>query len=177
MAGRESTRLLQMFDMSPTSISIADTTLEGSPLIYANPSFSKLTGYGVEDFIGENCNFLQGKKTDEYSIALIAKSIAEKSNLSICIKNYKKNGEPFDNLLILYHFKSALGEDRCIGCQYDLRVDRYNNLVREHLESVHGIIDQSTILGGTPIRMAVESMFMQATSVQLLIETYFRTQL
>src|SRR5918997_913413 len=46
------------------SFTISDPHRPDHPLVWVNPSFTRLTGYGVEEVIGRNCRFLQGPVTD-----------------------------------------------------------------------------------------------------------------
>jgi PAS domain-containing protein len=38
------------------------------PIVYASPGFAALTGYAVEEIVGNNCRFLQGPDTDKSEV-------------------------------------------------------------------------------------------------------------
>ena len=46
-------------DNTKEGITIADCSQPGMPLIYANESFARITGYSVAESLGKNCRFLQ----------------------------------------------------------------------------------------------------------------------
>lgn len=56
-------------DEAPVGITIADATKPDMPLVYANASFERITGYPPEYAIGRNCRFLQGEGTRDEPVA------------------------------------------------------------------------------------------------------------
>ncbi|HLN24315.1 MAG TPA: PAS domain S-box protein, partial [Patescibacteria group bacterium] len=86
----ERKRLVMAIEQAPVSIIITDTT---GAIEYANPAFSRSTGYSREEFIGANPRIL---KTDEMSDAdyagLWADLTAGKSWEGV-FRNKRKNGE------------------------------------------------------------------------------------
>ena len=46
------------------SMIITDPRKPDNPIVFANDSFLRLTGYAREEVIGRNCRFLQGPDTD-----------------------------------------------------------------------------------------------------------------
>ena len=55
----------RIFRSVTSGISIANATLPDMPLVYVNPAFEVMTGYALEEVIGENCRFLQNGDTDQ----------------------------------------------------------------------------------------------------------------
>lgn len=82
-------------------ITISDPNRPDNPLIYANPKFLELSGYSEEELLGRNCRFLQGEKTDPERIEAIRTAIEKRQHFSGEILNYRKNGEPFWNLIVI----------------------------------------------------------------------------
>ncbi|PYZ92059.1 biphenyl 2,3-dioxygenase [Salipaludibacillus keqinensis] len=80
---------------------ITDPNLPDNPVIYANQGFTSLTGYSQEEVIGHNCRFMQGEKTDPAAVDKIRQAVEKFEPVSVEILNYKKNGDPFWNLLHL----------------------------------------------------------------------------
>lgn len=70
-----------------------------NPIVYASDGFVKVTGYSRNDIIPRNCRFLQGRHTDRSSVKRIKVSIDKRTESVELLLNYKKNGEPFWNLL------------------------------------------------------------------------------
>ncbi|MGM0623115.1 MAG: sensor domain-containing diguanylate cyclase [Campylobacterota bacterium] len=75
---------------SYNSIIITDAQLElpGPKIVYANPTFTKLTGYSLKELIGQTPRILQGEKTD--------RKVLDR------LKTKCQNGEPFAGKTINY---------------------------------------------------------------------------
>ena len=104
-----------------TGITVADITKEDHPLVYANPMFETLTGYSKKEVVGLNCRLLQADDRDQEGVITIAKSIKEQIPCEVELKNYKKDGTPFYNLLNLtplFSNKNIL--KYYIGIQHDI---------------------------------------------------------
>ena len=52
------------------SFTITDPRLPDDPLVWVNPSFTRLTGYRLDEVVGRNCRLLQGPNTDPVLQAL-----------------------------------------------------------------------------------------------------------
>jgi PAS domain S-box-containing protein len=98
---------------------ITDPRQSGNPIVLANKSFLKLTGYSAEEVIGRNCRFLQGEDTSQAVIAEIRAAVAAEREVDIEILNYRKDGSTFWNQLgvspihdeqgrLLYFFASQI---------------------------------------------------------------------
>lgn len=74
---------------------------EDMELMYVNQAFLDKTGYERDEVIGRNCRFLQGEGTDPDAINQIKAAIANLQTLDIEILNYKKDGTPFWNRLMM----------------------------------------------------------------------------
>jgi two-component system, cell cycle sensor histidine kinase and response regulator CckA len=86
-------------DSASDGIVLTDPHQPDNPIIYANPAFSRLTGYQLEEIIGRNCRFLQGSKTDRQVVAQIRQAIAQHQEIQTILLNYRKDGQPFWNEL------------------------------------------------------------------------------
>ena len=102
---------------------VTDPNLPDNPIIFANPAFLSMTGYGPDEVLGRNCRFLQGADTDADTVTEIGRAIREQRETSVEIINYKKNGSAFWNALFIspvfdedgrlrYHFASQLDVTR-----------------------------------------------------------------
>lgn len=67
------------------------------PLVYANESFQRLTGYAPADILGRNCRFLQGPETDRAEVARLADGMHRHRDVSVVIRNYRRDGTAFWN--------------------------------------------------------------------------------
>ena len=75
--------------------------MEDMPLVYANRAFEKMTGYTMEEVVGKNCRFMQGKDRDHAlkERHMMQKAFKNNESINITFKNYRKNGEEFYNHL------------------------------------------------------------------------------
>jgi len=67
--------------------------------VYASDGFVSVTGYQRSEVVPRNCRFLQGNYTDRNATKRLRTSIDAKEEIVELLLNYKKNGEPFWNLL------------------------------------------------------------------------------
>jgi len=100
---------------------ITDPRKPDNPIVFANAAFLKLTGYTREEVVGSNCRFLQGPGTDPEAVAAIRSAIEGRSDLSIDILNYRKDGQSFWNGLYLSPVTNSAGELQfCFASQLDV---------------------------------------------------------
>ncbi len=64
-------------------------------IIYVNDAFTKMTGYTLQDVVGQNPRFLQGPKTDYVEIKRLGKAIRSWQACEITTINYDKAGNEF----------------------------------------------------------------------------------
>lgn len=88
---------------------ITNPRLPDNPIIFANDSFCRLTGYSRDEIIGRNCRFLQGAETSPAVTAKLRAAVAAAEALEIDIRNYRKNGEPFWNRLLMAPVRDSDG--------------------------------------------------------------------
>lgn len=110
-----------LMETANEGFSIADCKSQDYPIVYVNSGFKKLTGYSEKELIGRNHRFLQGPDTDQATVAAIRQAISKKQSITCEILNYKKNGDPFWNLLQLRPIRSAgLDITHIIATQSDI---------------------------------------------------------
>merc|ERR1719353_2432462 len=101
---------------------VADPHQEDCPIIFASDGFCKLTGYSLEETIGRNCRFLQGKDTNPNAVRQLTKAIRANQEIHIILLNYKKDRTPFWNLL---HISPIMVDGKLhsiVGAQLDVSV-------------------------------------------------------
>ncbi|SOD95362.1 SpoIIE family protein phosphatase [Blastococcus haudaquaticus] len=82
-----------------TAFTITDPRRPDNPLIWVNPSFTRVTGYEAAEVIGRNCRFLQGSATEAGAVEEIRAGIAEQRTVTTTLLNYRKDGTAFWNQL------------------------------------------------------------------------------
>ncbi|PSR70762.1 hypothetical protein PHLCEN_2v13382 [Hermanssonia centrifuga] len=92
------------------SFTVVDTRRFDHPIVYASPSFCKLTGYSELEVIGKNCRFLQSpngliqkgeqrRHTAPDAVAHLRKSLVADKECQVSLINYRKNNSAFINLV------------------------------------------------------------------------------
>jgi PAS domain S-box-containing protein len=96
----ENLRLLERgIDSSKNGIIITDPNQPDNPIIYTNKAFEQITGYNNKEVIGKNCRFLQREDNSQPELEKIRTAIKNEKEISVVLRNYKKNGETFWNQL------------------------------------------------------------------------------
>lgn len=70
-----------------------------NPIVFASDGFVNVTGYDRSEVVPRNCRFLQGNYTDRNATRRLKASIEAREETVELLLNYRKNGEPFWNLL------------------------------------------------------------------------------
>ncbi len=111
-----------------------------NPIVYVNDAFERTTGYQRAAVIGRNCRFLQGPDTDPDTVRKIRSAIEAAEDVSVDILNYRSNGEPFMNRLLLAPILDGRGKPvYFLGIQKELRdeeQDQAADSARLHLDTV-----------------------------------------
>jgi len=108
-------------DATVNGIVITDNRQPDNPIIYCNQAFEDLTGYSHEEIIGHNCRFLQGDDRQQPQREIIRNTIAHGHNCNLEIQNYRKDGTPFWNQLVISPVKDQHGNvTHFIGIQNDV---------------------------------------------------------
>ncbi|MFC3101744.1 response regulator transcription factor [Altererythrobacter lauratis] len=86
---------------SPIASVISNPRLEDNPIVACNQAFVDLTGYGPEEILGRNCRFLSGPQTEPWLSDAIRQGVRDKKPVMVEILNYKKDGTPFRNAVLV----------------------------------------------------------------------------
>src|SRR3982750_1113787 len=92
-----------------------------NPLEAANPALSALTGYSKFEIVGRNCRFLAGGGTDAKVSDVIRTAIRASRPVLVEILNYRKDGSPFRNGVMIIPLFGEDGQlEYFLGSQIDL---------------------------------------------------------
>ncbi len=106
---------------SPIASVISDPRLPDNPIVAVNDAFIALTGYPVEEIIGRNCKFLAGPATEPWLTERISAGVREHRPVLVEILNYKRDGTPFRNaVLVAPVFDSTGALEYFLGSQVEL---------------------------------------------------------
>jgi PAS domain S-box-containing protein len=176
----------QKFDgflRAQVSMILTNPNLEDNPIVYVNEAFIRTTGYARSVTIGRNCRFLQGEKTDKAAVDMLRSGIEMEQNVAVDILNYKANGAPFMNRLIVSPVTDDNGRTLYfIGIQKELRngerdpgAEKINeqlmevqNRVHSDLSMIISMIRQQTATTSVPDDFAALSRRIE--TLQLLYE-------
>ena len=140
------------FSRLSISLVLTDPRQPDNPIVYVNDAFTRTTGYAREAAVGRNCRFLQGEATDKRDVDAIRAAIDSARDVSVDILNYRANGTPFVNRLII---APILGDDGqpmfFLGLQKELvETDRGadHRISTEHLRQIQALVrrDLSLVL-------------------------------
>ncbi|EAR52303.1 sensory box histidine kinase [Oceanicola granulosus HTCC2516] len=145
-----------IFSASQVAMVLTNPQLDDNPIVYVNRAFEELTGYVSHMAVGRNCRFLQGEKTRKADVARLREAVATGEDVSLEILNYRANGEPFTNALLISPILDSetgeatlfLGLQREIdgesrhsqSHQLDELVTEIQHRVKNHLSMVIGLI-------------------------------------
>lgn len=101
-----------------SAVMVTDATAPDNPVVYVNPAFETLTGYGPDDLLGKNCRLLQGADRDQTSLHKIREALINDRAVRAVLRNYRKDGSLFYNELFIDPIFGPDGNiTHFIGCQ------------------------------------------------------------
>jgi PAS domain S-box-containing protein len=110
---------------------VTDATLPSNPIIFANQAFVELSGYTLEELLGQDPHFMNGPETDPAAIQQYETAIHERRNTTLEILQYGKGGKLLRTMLfasplddgqgtVTNHFLSYLNITRRFEAEKDL---------------------------------------------------------
>ena len=113
-----------MIGSSPIAAVISNPRLRDNPIVECNAAFVALTGYCSEEIIGHNCRFLTGVGTEPWLTEMLRNGIRRRQPVMVEILNYKKDGTPFRNAIMVAPIFDAAGElEYFLGSQVEIAAD------------------------------------------------------
>jgi sigma-B regulation protein RsbU (phosphoserine phosphatase) len=139
-------------EAASVGIDITDARLPDNPNIYVNEALTRLTGYSKDELLGRSMSILQGPDTDPTSIKDITAAIQDGRGCEVILKNYRKDGTPFWNDLVISPVHDDAGKiTHYIGVQSDVTELRRAAEERHELEIAKQI--QLSLLPKAPLRL------------------------
>ncbi|KAM0221313.1 hypothetical protein ACHAQD_005670 [Fusarium lateritium] len=100
---------------------LTDPSRPDNPIVFASEEFHRTTQYGMDYVLGRNCRFLQGPKTNPFSVQRIRDKLAAGVDHCETFLNYRRDGSPFMNLLMCSPLYDSRGVVRYhLGAQVDV---------------------------------------------------------
>ncbi len=124
VTGRAKKRLDSLIANSPIASVISNPRLKDNPIIACNAAFVVLTGYSESEIIGRNCRFLAGPATEPWLTETIRSGVRRHCPVLVEILNYKRDGTPFRNAVLVAPTFDEKGElEFFLGSQVELEPD------------------------------------------------------
>ena len=89
---------------------VSDPRQPDNPIVACNEAFMQLTGYPKEEILGRNCRFLRGDRTEPEQTAMLREAVAGSRPVMVELINYKKDGTPFRNAVMIAPLFDEKGE-------------------------------------------------------------------
>jgi diguanylate cyclase (GGDEF)-like protein/PAS domain S-box-containing protein len=128
---------------------IADARRAGFPIVYANSGFTRLTGYEPEEIYGRPCSVLQSPDTDPDAIETLRRSLEDRREARVTLRNVRKDGSLFWNEVFLSPVFDDDGElVQVIGVQNDVTETRVAQEQAEYLayhDSLTGLANRALL--------------------------------
>ena len=113
--------LKAMIATSPIAAVISNPHMPDNPIVECNDAFAALTGYRPDEIIGRNCRFLTGPGTEPDLSETLRIAIRECRAALVEILNYKKDGTPFRNAVLVAPLFGPDGElEYFLGSQMEV---------------------------------------------------------
>lgn len=90
-----------LIEASPIASVISDPRLPDNPIVACNAAFCALTGYDEDQILGRNCRFLSGPGTEPWLTEAIRQGVRDHRPVLVEIMNYKRDGKPFRNAVLV----------------------------------------------------------------------------
>ncbi|WP_123535327.1 PAS domain S-box protein [Halosimplex salinum] len=135
----------RVIESAPVGVTVADATAEDCPLVSVNERFEELTGYEAEECLGRNCRFLQREETDEKPVDEMREAIAAGEEVTVELRNYRRDGTEFWNRVRLAPIEASDGavthyvgfqEDVTDRVEYETELERQQSLLDSIFEQV-----------------------------------------
>ncbi|KLE36007.1 LuxR C-terminal-related transcriptional regulator [Aurantiacibacter luteus] len=92
---------MDLIASNPVASVVSDPRKPDNPIIAVNQAFLDLTGYSEEEVVGRNCRFLAGPGTEPWLSERMRQCIRARKAVLVEILNYKKDGTPFRNAVLV----------------------------------------------------------------------------
>ncbi len=103
---------------------VTNPRMADNPIVECNEPFLALTGYEREEIIGRNCRFLVGTGTEPSLTQALRDGIVQRRPVMVDIRNYRKDGTPFRNAVMVAPIFGNSGEvEYFLGSQVELKED------------------------------------------------------
>jgi len=90
-------------------ITDADMDAPGPRIVFANPAFTRMTGYGSDEVIGKSPRILQGPRTDQAELRRLRAELESGQTFTGGATNYRKDGSEYEQEWTIGPIQDAQG--------------------------------------------------------------------
>lgn len=132
---------------SANGIVITDPKQPDNPIVYVNPAFERISGYGAEEVLGRNCRFLQGEERDQPALEELRAALREERECRVVLRNFRKDGALFWNELYISPVHDDGGRlTNFVGVQNDITERRrIEEVLRESEERFRATFEHAAV--------------------------------
>ena len=113
--------VMALIENSPIASVVSNPRLPDNPIVAVNDAFVQLTGYQRDFIVGRNCRFLAGEATEPWLTEEIRRGVKQQQSVLVEILNYKKDGTPFQNAVLVAPLFDEQGElEYFLGSQVEI---------------------------------------------------------
>jgi len=124
LASNDEQRLVEAVGFSPIATVLSNPRKADNPLEVVNPAFCELTGFTEREIVGRNCRFLAGAATEPWLTERIREGVRTRRSVLVDILNYKCDGTPFRNAVLVTPLFDDNGElNWFLGSQVELGLE------------------------------------------------------
>ncbi len=135
----------EVVEQSPVAISITDLKAN---ILYANPQFSRVTGYPLAEVVGKNESILSAKMTPKAIYQAMWQSLLAQKPWSGVLVNRRKNGEHYLAELTVTPVLDAAGKTtHYLGMHRDVtEVHRLERQVRNQKALIESVVNTAPVV-------------------------------
>ncbi|HEV8391321.1 MAG TPA: PAS domain-containing sensor histidine kinase [Dongiaceae bacterium] len=78
-------------------VALCDATSPEATILYVNPAFGRITGYELQEVIGQPLRFLQARGTPPDQIERLERALIQRRAANLLLRSQRKDGKPFWN--------------------------------------------------------------------------------
>jgi len=135
---------MALIENSPIASVVSNPRLADNPIVAVNDAFQTLTGYDRGFIVGRNCRFLAGKATEPWLTEEIRRGVRQQRSVLVEILNYKKDGTPFQNAVLVAPLFDEEGElEYFLGSQVEIDADAPSLAKARRMRAVEIVKDLS----------------------------------
>lgn len=135
----------EVVEQSPVAISITDLKAN---ILYANPQFTRITGYSLDEVTGKNESILSAKMTPKAVYQAMWQSLLAQKPWSGVLVNRRKNGEHYLAELTITPVLNAAGKTtHYLGMHRDItEVHRLEQQVRNQKALIESVVNTAPVV-------------------------------